>query len=143
MSATLDGVPDDRKIEMPVAEDMQLGVSIGLALAGLVPVSIFPRWNFLLLATNQIVNHLDKLPLMSGYRPRVLIRVGVGSERPLNPGLQHIGNFAGAFRRMCLTVDIVDLDDAAAIKPAYERALTRVDGHSTMLVEHGDYYLEK
>lgn len=141
MTGTLKDVPERRKIEMPVAEEMQMGASIGLALAGFLPVTIYPRWNFLLLSTNQIVNHLDKLPLMSGYRPKVIVRVGVGSERPLHPGFQHVGNFAASFREMCKTVEIVELDQAADILPAYKRALNG-DG-STILVEHGDHYNER
>ena len=38
-----------------------MGMTIGLLMAGKIPVSIYPRWNFLLLAINQLVNHLDKL----------------------------------------------------------------------------------
>src|SRR5271163_2700589 len=68
MSNTLKDVPADRLIELPVDEEMQMGMANGLAVAGHVPVSIFPRWNFLLLAVNQIVNHLDKFSLMSGGR---------------------------------------------------------------------------
>ena len=51
MTNTLKDVPDSRKLELPVCEELQMGMSTGLALAGLVPVSVFPRWNFLLLAT--------------------------------------------------------------------------------------------
>ena len=61
MRNTLVNIPQHKLIEFPVDEDVQLGFSIGLSLAGFTPISIFPRWNFLLLATNQIVNHLDKL----------------------------------------------------------------------------------
>ena len=91
MSNTLKGVDPTRLIELPVAEEMQMGMTNGLAIAGLVPVSIYPRWNFLLLAVNQLVNHLDKFPLMSngGYRPKVIIRTSIGSERPLHPQHQH------------------------------------------------------
>jgi len=108
-----------------------------------VPVSIYPRWNFLLLAVNQIVNHLDKLPMISSYRPRVIIRTGIGSERPLHPQHQHVGDFTEAFRLMCKTVDVIRLDEAADIFPAYEKALNRDDGRSTIVVEHGDFYNEK
>ena len=52
MYGTLEGVDIKKRIEFPVAEEFQMGVSIGLALTGLVPVSVFPRWNFLLLAVN-------------------------------------------------------------------------------------------
>lgn len=141
MSGTLEGIPKDKLIEMPVTEDMQLGVCIGMSLSGFIPVAIYPRWNFLLLATNQLVNHLDKLPIISngGYCPKVIIRVGVGSERPLHPQHQHIGDFTEAFRRMCWNIDIIELDSSKFIFPSYEQALKK-ERKSTLLVEYSDYY---
>ena len=52
MFNTLDGVPEDKRIELPVAEDMQMGMATGMAIAGMVPITIYPRWNFLLLAAH-------------------------------------------------------------------------------------------
>jgi pyruvate/2-oxoglutarate/acetoin dehydrogenase E1 component len=143
MSNTLKNVPREKLIELPVTEEMQMGMSTGLALQGHVPVSFFPRWNFLLLAVNQVVNHLDKLSVVSPYRPKVIIRTGIGSERPLHPQHQHIGDFTEAFRLMCKTIEVIRLDETADIFPAYEKALKRDDGRSTILVEYGDYYNEK
>ena len=145
MTNTLQDVPLNQRIELPVAEEMQMGLSIGMALRGKIPVSIYPRWNFLLLATNQIVNHLDKLKRMSdgGYQPKVIVRVGIGSERPLNPQCQHLGDFTDAFRSMCDNIEVVRLDEPETIFPAYTTALERTDGKSTILVEWGDFYHEK
>jgi pyruvate/2-oxoglutarate/acetoin dehydrogenase E1 component len=145
MSNTLKNVSRDKLLELPVAEEMQMGMSTGLALAGHVPVSIYPRWNFLLLSVNQIVNHLDKLPIVSngGYKPKVIIRTGIGSERPLHPQHQHIGDFTDAFRLMCKTIEVIRLDEPEQIFPAYKKALEREDGRSTIIVEYGDYYNEK
>jgi len=145
MTNTLQDVSLSQRIELPVTEEMQMGMSIGLALAGNIPVSVYPRWNFLLLATNQIVNHLDKLKQMSagGYLPKIIIRVGIGSERPLSPQCQHLGDFTNAFRLMCENIDVLRLDEPENIFPAYTRALTRTDGRSTILVEWGDFYHEK
>ena len=145
MFGTLKKVAPDKLLELPVAEEMQMGMSTGLALAGHVPVSLFPRWNFLLLAVNQLVNHLDKLPIISngGYQPKVIIRTGIGSERPLHPQHMHVGDFTDAFRMMCRTIDVIRLDEPQDIFPAYQKALERTDGRSTLLVEHGDYYSEK
>lgn len=145
MSNTVKDIPIARRIELPVAEELQMGMSIGLALQGQVPVSIYPRWNFLLLAANQLVNHLDKLGVMSngGYQPKVIIRTSIGSQRPLHPQFQHIGDFTDALRLMCTTVEVVRLDEPRQIFPAYKRALLRDDGRSTLLVEWGDYYGEK
>ncbi|MFA6077816.1 MAG: hypothetical protein WC724_02220 [Candidatus Paceibacterota bacterium] len=145
MTTTLKNVPKEKLLELPVAEEMQMGMSIGLALAGHVPVSIFPRWNFLLVGTNQLVNHLDKLSIMSngGYQPKVIIRTGIGSVRPMHPQFQHIGDYTEAFRLMCPNVEIIRLEEPEDIFPAYKKALEREDGKSTILVEYGDYYNEK
>ena len=145
MSNTLKNVSRDKLLEMPVTEEMQMGISNGLALGGHVPVSIYPRWNFLLLAVNQIVNHLDKLPIVSngGYQPKVIIRTGIGSERTLHPQFQHVGDFTDAFRLMCKTIEVIRLDEPEQIFPAYKKALEREDGRSTIIVEYGDYYNEK
>jgi pyruvate/2-oxoglutarate/acetoin dehydrogenase E1 component len=145
MTNTLKDVPRDRLIELPVAEEMQMGMTTGMALTGLVPVSIFPRWNFLLCAINQLVNHLDKIQVMSngGYKAKAIIRTGIGSQRPLHPQHQHVGDFTEALRAMCSTIEVIRLDEPADVFPAYERALLREDGRSTILVEYGDYYGEK
>lgn len=145
MTNTLKDVPRDRLIELPVAEEMQMGMTTGMALTGLVPVSIFPRWNFLLCAINQLVNHLDKVQVMSngGYKAKAIIRTGIGSQRPLHPQHQHVGDFTEAFRSMCSTIEVIRLDEPADVFQAYERALLREDGRSTILVEYGDYYGEK
>jgi pyruvate/2-oxoglutarate/acetoin dehydrogenase E1 component len=145
MSNTLKGIDPKRLIELPVAEEMQMGMTTGLALAGAVPVSLFPRWNFLLCAMSQLVNHLDKLQAMSngGYRAKAIVRTGIGSERPLHPQQQHVGDYTEALRSMCTTIEIIRLDEPEDIFPAYERALLRDDGRSTLIVEYGDYYGEK
>jgi pyruvate/2-oxoglutarate/acetoin dehydrogenase E1 component len=141
MSNTLADCQQDKKLELPVFEDTQMGMSIGLALGGFLPISIYPRWNFLLLATNQLVNHLDKIPQYSAYTPKVIIRTSIGSQRPLHPQHQHVGDYTEAFKRMMTYVDVVRLDHTEDIFPAYEWA-TR-NPRSTILVEWGDYYNEK
>ncbi|NDG71040.1 MAG: hypothetical protein EBY32_06970 [Proteobacteria bacterium] len=145
MSNTVKDIPLDRRIELPVAEEMQMGMTVGLAMQGQVPVSIYPRWNFMILAVNQLVNHLDKLSAMSNGRisSKAIIRTGIGSERPLHPQHQHVGDFTDAFRLMCSTVEVIRLDEPEQIFPAYEKALLREDGKSTLIVEWGDYYGEK
>lgn len=142
MSGTLDGVPRDRLIELPVMEDSQLGMCTGLALNGFVPVSIYPRWNFLLLATNQLVLHLDKLSIYSngGYKPKVIIRTAVASREPLDPQAQHVGNFTECYRWMLKTVEVVELDYPDQIVPAYQHAYQREDGRSTLIVERTALY---
>ncbi len=132
MSSTFEGIPEDRLIEFPVAEQMQLGVACGLALAGYIPVCCFPRWNFLLLAADMLVNHLDKMGM------KVIIRVGVGSDRPLDPGPQHVGDYSYDFNEMCETVRFHQLSQASDIFDKYRAAM--IGRNSTILTEYMDQY---
>ena len=142
MRNTLLNVDEGKLLELPVEEDFQLGLSIGMALSGMVPISIFPRWNFLLLATNQIVNHLDKLKdLTQSESPgKVIIRTGIGSKKPLHPGPQHTGDFTEAFKLMCPNINVVRLDSADSIFDEYQKAYDRTDGVSSLLIEWSDKY---
>ena len=145
MFNTIKDIEKTKRVELPVFEDTQLGMSIGMSLAGKKVISIFPRWNFLLCATNQLVSHLDKLPIISEgeVAPNILIRTAVGSQRPLFPGYQHIGNMSSAFREMLSNVEIIELFEPEDIFPAYKKAFQREDGKSTILVEFQDFYNEK
>ena len=135
-------IPDDKKMEMPVAENLQLGISTGLALEGFVPISVFPRWNFLLLASDQLVNHLDKLSMITDgdYKPKVIIRVAVGVRYPVDPQEQHVGDFTEAFKLMLKNVEVVKLSREEDILPAYINAYERNDGISTILVEEHQFW---
>lgn len=143
MSNTLKDVPNNQKLELPVTEDLQMGIANGLALDGKIPVSLFPRWNFLLLGASQLINHLDKLSFFSDFKTKVIIRTSVGSQRPLHPQHQHVGDYTEAFKLMLSNVEVIRLDEPEQIFPAYEKSLQRTDGKSTILVEWGDYYNEK
>ena len=145
MSNTIIDIPLGKRLELPVAEEMQMGITTGLALNGNIPVSIFPRWNFLLLAINQLVNHLDKINIMSnnGFKTKAIIRTGIGSQRPLHPQHQHIGDFTEEVRKMCTTIEVIKLNEPEDIFPSYTKAIDRKDGRSTLLVEFSDYYNEK
>ncbi len=140
MSSTFKDVPADKRLEFPVAEDLQMGFCTGMSLVQreTVPVCIFPRWNFMLCAANQLVNHLDRLPLYSDYRPKVIIRVATPSVAPFYPGPQHDDDFHEAFHLMLRTVKIQALVEPELIVPSYLRALNA--DHSTILVEHTDLY---
>jgi pyruvate/2-oxoglutarate/acetoin dehydrogenase E1 component len=142
---SLTHLPNNKKIELPVAEYLQSGLANGMAIEGMIPVSTYPRWNFLLMGTDQIVNHLDKFITMSNGRctPKVIIRVAVGSEKPVDPQCQHKGNFSDAFKSMLKNIEVIELIEPEQIVPAYEKALNREDGVSTILVEFADYSKEK
>jgi hypothetical protein len=71
------------------------------------------------------------------------VRTGVGAQRPLHPQQQHVGDYSAALRSMCSSIEVIRLDEPEDIFPAYQRALLREDGRSTLIVEYGDYYSEK
>tara|TARA_R110000822_G_scaffold130194_3_gene266680 strand:+ start:165 stop:701 length:537 start_codon:yes stop_codon:yes gene_type:complete len=138
---SLSHLPKNKRMELPVAEYLQSGLANGMAIEGLIPISTYPRWNFLLMGTDQIINHLDKFKSMSNGKltPKVIIRVAVGSEQPVDPQCQHKGNFAEAFRNMTINTEVIELHEAEDILPAYTKALNRKDNVNTILVEFADY----
>ena len=134
--------PARQLLEVPVAEEMQAGMALGLALEGYLPVSLYPRMDFIILAMNQIVNHLDKWGDMSCGKsnPKVIMKAVVGSDHPLDPGFQHKANFTQAFKTSCEHINVVELIHSHKVLDAYKTALDRKDGVSTLLIEHGDLY---
>ncbi len=145
MYNTLNNVPKKKLLELPVAEEMQMGISLGLAMDGNVPISIFPRWNFLLHGINQLINHIDKFKLMAGnkLKPKIIIRTSIGSQRPLHPQYQHTGDFSSAVKKMCTTIEVIKLNKPDEVFSSYKKAYERKDGKNTIIVEYGDYYSEK
>jgi len=133
-------VPNEKRIELPVLEDSQLGISTGLSLAGFLPISIYPRMDFLVIAMNQLVNHLDKWGEMSHgeFNPKVIIRTMVGSKEPLNPGPQHCQDYTEALRLMCPNIDIYKLCYTDEILECYRAALA--SSKSSILIELGDLF---
>lgn len=142
MNKSLINVPLEKKIEMPVAESFQGGLSLGLALNGSRVVSCFPRFDFLILSTNEIVNHINRIKEYSNseYQPSLIIRTAIGSRYPLDPQAQHRNSYTEAFKLMCDNIDVIELKESAQIFPEYEHAYNRNDGRSTLLIEYADLY---
>lgn len=99
---TLSGISESKIIETPVAENLMVGLAIGMALEGYKPVVFFERHDFLLNALDGIVNHLDKLEKLSDgeFKSSVLIRATVGSKKPLFPGVQHMQDYTKSLKEM-------------------------------------------
>ena len=142
---TLDKVSKKKKIELPVFEDIQMGISTGMALNGFVPITCYPRFDFLISATNQLVNHLDKIRYMSkgDFKPRVIIRTSIGSKVPLDGGVQHTQNYSKVFKSILTEINVVELNNTKTIFKEYYNAYNRKDGKSSLMIEHGDYYNKK
>ncbi len=140
MFSSLGNVPMDKRIELPVFEDMQMGMSIGLSLMGYIPISLFPRMDFLILAMNQLVNHLDKIDEMSHgeFKPKVIIRTMVGTKEPLDGGVQHVQDYADVLDTMLTSVRVCKLKLPSDIIHSYADAMQ--DSHSYVMVEYGSLY---
>ena len=145
MSSSLQKIPNSKKVELPLIEDAQMGMSIGLSLEGYIPVSIYPRIDFLIIATNQLVNHLDKIEEMScgQFKPKVIIRTAIGSTKPLYPGLQHCSDYTKGLQSMLKKVEVIKLVKSKDIIPAYRYALKRKDSRSTLLIEVANFYARR
>ena len=125
-----------RRIEMPVAEEFQTGFALGLALDGNIPVSVYPRHNFLLCAMSQLVNHIDKWDEMGGGNPHMILVAVKGSDFPLDPGSQHKAGFSHEFASMCKNINVTDIMYPHQAVPTFERAIKEEGVH--LITTHGD-----
>ena len=139
---TLTDVPMHCRREMPVAEDMQLGISIGLALEGYIPVSIYQRMDFIPRAFDQLVNHLNLIDKLSRglYSPKVIIRTTIGSSKPLDVGLQHKKDLTEILK-VAVDFPILKVTIPEEVKLAYD--LARISDKSICIIEVQDLYFEE
>jgi pyruvate/2-oxoglutarate/acetoin dehydrogenase E1 component len=138
MSTTLGNVSKDKMVELPVMEESQMGMSLGIAMTGKTVITFYPRWDFIILAVNQLVNHIDKFELMTGKRANIIVRLGKGSDKPLDPGHQHKGNYLEEFKSMCPNIKFHDLRSVEDIVPAYADAYEQGGPH--VLIEYPELY---
>lgn len=140
MSTTLGNVPKEKMIELPVMEETQMGMTLGLAITGKTVISFYPRWDFIISAANQLINHVDKFEIMTGKKVNILIRLGKGSDKPLDPGHQHKGNYINEFKSICKNIEFHDLKTATDIDLAYKYAIQ--NGGIHILLEYPELYYE-
>lgn len=142
---TLVSVPKNKKIEFPVAEELQMGFSLGLAMNGFLPITCYPRFDFLILACNQLVNHLDKIQYMSQkqFQPKVIIRTSIGSKKPLDGGIQHTQDYTKIFKKILTEIEVIYLDNPKKIFKTFKRCINPKIKKSFLIIENGDYYNEK
>jgi pyruvate/2-oxoglutarate/acetoin dehydrogenase E1 component len=79
----------ERVFGTPLAEDAMTGVAIGMALAGLRPIHVHIRMDFVLLAMNQLVNIAAKSHYMYGGRVHVPLVVRSMIGKSWGQGAQH------------------------------------------------------
>ena len=79
----------DRVTDTPLSEDAMTGMAIGAALAGLRPIHVHIRMDFVLLAMNQLINIAAKSSYMFGGAISVPIVVRSVIGRSWGQGAQH------------------------------------------------------
>jgi len=141
MSTTLGNVPKEKMIELPVMEETQMGMSLGLAMTGKRVITFYPRWDFIVSAANQLINHVDKFEIMTGKKLNIIIRLGKGSDKPLDPGHQHKGNYIDEFKSICKNIEFHNLKSSIDIELAYKYVTN--NGGIHVLLEYPELYYEK
>lgn len=138
MSTTLTEVPKEKMIEVPVMEETQMGMSLGLAMTGKSVITFYPRWDFLVSAANQLINHADKFEHMTDKKVNIIIRVGVGSRDPLDPGIQHRNDYTKEFKSILQFTKVWELKNSEDIYDIYTDAYNAGGVH--IIVEWPELY---
>lgn len=80
---------EERVFGTPLSEDAMTGVGIGMALAGLRPIHVHIRMDFVMLAMNQLINVAAKSRYMYGGQVQVPLVVRTMIGRSWGQGAQH------------------------------------------------------
>ncbi len=79
----------ERIIDTPVSENGITGVAIGMALAGMRPILLFPRMDFMYYAMDQIANHAANWHYMFGGQSSVPLTIWAIINRGGEQAAQH------------------------------------------------------
>jgi len=90
---TTDGLIEEfgpeRCFDTPIAEDCMTGFGLGAAICGLRPIHVHIRVDFLILATNQLVNMISNYIYSTGGRMKVPLVIRAVIGRGWGQGSQH------------------------------------------------------
>lgn len=129
---TLSKVPTNKCIETPVAENLIAGVAIGLSLRGYVPIAIFQRMDFMLIAADAIINHASVYPKY-GIKCGVVFRtIKASLEKNFFVGYQHSKDLSHVFAPYIKVIQVPECKPKQAYDIAYD---TAKKGVSTLVVE--------
>lgn len=139
---TLKSIPKKKKIELPVFEEVQMGISIGLALEGYIPVTCYPRFDFLILALNQLINHADKIHHLTNdeFKSRIIVRTLIGATKPLDAGPQHTQDYTVGLKKMLRFTKVIRLTKNSNIYSLYKSTLTDKKNKVFLFIEDSNLY---
>ncbi len=122
-----------RVFDTPIAEGAMTGVAIGAALAGLKPVHVHIRADFLYLALDQLLNQAAKWRYMFGGKGHVPITVRAVIGRSWGQGAQHSQSLQSFF------MHVPGIKVAMPTTPADAQGLLLsaiADPNPVVLIEH-------
>ena len=139
---SLKDVPLKKKIELPVFEDVQMGMTVGLAMHGFIPITCFPRYDFLVLALNQLVNHADKIDHLTNnqFKSKIIIRTLVGAKHPLDAGPQHTQDHTEALKKLLINTKITKINKNSNVLKEYLLPFKNNKYKIFLFVEDGSNY---
>ncbi len=127
----------DRCFDTPISEDSMTGFGIGAALAGMRPIHVHQRMDFLLLCMNQLINLASKMSYVSAgeYKLPLVIRAIIG--RSWGQGAQHSQSFHSFFMHVP-GIKVVAPSTPYDAKGALMSAIN--DNNPTIFLEHRMLY---
>ena len=137
---TLKNVPDDQKLETPIAENLMVGLAMGMCMEGFRPVVYFERHDFMLVAADAIGNHLDKVQRISHGRFHfpVVLKTVVDDGGLFYSGPTHSQNFTNVFKEL-VDFPVLYPQTASEALDMYRFAGEAQD-HPTMIVESKKFH---
>ena len=128
-----------RVLDTPLAENAVTGIAIGAAVAGMRPVMVHARNDFLLLTMDQLVNHAAKWRYMSGGGLRVPLTIRAVIGRGWGQAAQHSQSLQALFAHVP-GLRVAMPSNAADAKGLLLSAIA--DDSPTILLEHRGLFEE-
>ena len=99
---TLEGVPEEKKLETPVAENLMGSLALGMSFEGIKPIVYYERHDFMLVGADAIGNHINHVERLSHgeFKAPVILRTVVADGGPFYSGPTHSQDFTKVFREM-------------------------------------------
>ena len=136
---TLHAIPAEQKLETPVAENLMSGLAIGMSFEGFLPVLYFERHDFMLVAMDAIVNHIDKIERISHgeFKVPVIIRAVTADAGPFYSGITHSQDFTSVFEK-AVSFPIYDPANGSDVLESFQKAI--YSGRPAMIIERKSRY---
>ena len=129
----IDKFGPDRVMDTPLSEDAVTGICIGAAMAGMRPIHVHIRMDFLLLCMNQLINMAAKAHYMYGGQTRVPLVVRSIIGKSWGQGAQHSQGLHSMFMHIP-GLKVVAPTNAYDAKGCLIAAIR--DNNPVMFVEH-------